>query len=296
MTISRELRSITMGFAGLTVGAAMSKETLHTAAILPASLIMMTVFLTFVVWFSYQLHRRFWKATPATAISCVWPGNVVLAFASAEALKADMERVTFVQTTRLLALVVILPLIAGGTVDDVDQYSDMSWTLAIAVALAAGCTFLAYRMKMVGGELFLTAAVTGVMVGFLEMPVHIPLPATILFQVIVGAYIGLALAGCRWTAMRRAFIPAVVSSACAAILTVLTAFPIGYWLDYPVAAVALSFAPGGAEAMILLAAAFHVDPGFVGLHHTVRLIALTLLFPLVLKFFAVKDYQVTGKR
>lgn len=296
MVISRELRSITMGFAGMTVGAAMSKETLNNAVILPATLILMVVFLTFVVWFSYQLHRRFWKASPATAISCVWPGNVVLAFASAEALNADMERVAFVQTTRLLALVVVLPLIAGGPIEDVVQSTNFSWPLVIAVGLAATCTYIAYKLKMVGGELFLTAAATGVIVGFLDMPVVIPLPATILFQVIVGAYIGLALAGCHWTAMRSAFVPAVVSSSCAAVLTLLVAFPIGMWLDYPVAALALSFAPGGAEAMILLAAAFNVDPGFVGLHHTIRLIALTLLFPLILKFFATKTYHVTGKR
>jgi len=296
LTISRELRSITMGFAGLTVGAAISKETLQNAAILPWSMALMCIFLVLVVGFSYHLHRRLWKASPGTAISCVWPGNVMLAFAGAEALKADMDRVTFVQTTRLLALVVVLPLIAGGTNGGTDADAAYTWPLLAAIALAAICSLIAYRLKMVGGELFLSAGAVGILVAVFDTPVPIPLVATNLFQVVVGAYIGLALAGCRWTAMRQAVVPAVVSSGIAALLTALAAFPIAWWLDYPVAALALSFAPGGAEAMILLAAAFNVDPGFVGLHHTIRLIGLTLLFPLILRLFASSIYQVTGSR
>jgi len=60
--------------------------------------------------------------------------------------------------------------------------------------------------------------------------------------------------------------------------------------------VTLALAPGGAEAMILLSVAFGVDPAFVGIHHTVRLVALTLGFPLVLRWAARADHQATGKR
>lgn len=38
--------------------------------------------------------------------------------------------------------------------------------------------------------------------------------------------------------------------------------------------------------MILLSAVFGVDPGFVGPHHTIRLIGLTLVFPLLARFTA----------
>ncbi|MEQ8831423.1 MAG: AbrB family transcriptional regulator [Alphaproteobacteria bacterium] len=296
LAIPKLVRSIAMGYAGLTVGATISHETLQSLSLLPWTIAAMILFLAAIVAGSYLLHRGVWKADPPTAISCVWPGNVMLAFAGAEAMKADMERVTIVQTVRLLALVMVLPLSAAGGAGGGDLLPSFSGAFLLAILFATVMTAVAIRLRMVGGELFLTAGAVGAFAAFLDTPIEVPTLATHGFQVVVGAYIGLALAACRGGAIRPAIAPAISGAVLAAVLTLAASLPVGLITGRPATEIALAFAPGGAEAMILLAAVFDVDAGFVGLHHTVRLLVLTLLFPIVLRAFASAAYQDTGRR
>lgn len=291
------VRSIGMGYAGLVVGAAISSETLRSAALLPASLLGMLLLLAAVVWGSYLLHRHLWGASPPTAIASTWPGNILLAFSAGEALKADMGRVSVVQLARLIALVVVVPLAAGG-VNAEASLGDVSLSgdLLLAGLITAVCVVIARRLAMVGGEMFLSAIAVGALTGAGLLQVAVPDLLTALFQVLVGAYVGLGLSRCSLAALRAAIRPALWSALLAALLTLAFALLFAWLLDYPAVAIALAYAPGGAEAMILLSAAFGVDAGFVGIHHTVRLIGLTLLFPLVLRLFVPPDHQATGRR
>lgn len=296
LTIPRGLRSVAMGFAGLAVGAAIRGETLQGAAdTLPFALLGMAFALTLMVLATFALHRRAFGASPETAVACSWPGNLMLVLASAESLKADLPRVSLVQTVRLFALVVLLPVVVG-TEAGAEKAAALTWDLLVAILVAAVCTGFAMRRRMVGGEMFLSAAAVGLLVATGSLEVTVPYEAGALFQVVVGAYVGIALAGCRRQALGVALKAAIASAVLAAALTLGTAVPMSLLLGEPVAAVALAYAPGGGEAMVLLALAFQVDPGFVGIHHTVRLIGLTFLFPAVLRLLAPAAYQATGSR
>ncbi len=290
------VRSIALGYAGLVVGAAIHGETLRAAALLPGSLLAMALLMALVVLLSYWLHRRVWGAGPATALACAWPGNALLALASAEALRADMDRVVVVQLARLLALVVALPLAvgAGGAAVAGDVPVTGGFLAACGVALlsvAAG-----RRLHLPGAEMFLAAIAVGTLVGLEVIEVAVPPAVNDFFQMVVGAFVGMSLGKCRLASLRGALAPALFSAVGAAALTLAAAVPLAWLMDYPTVALALSYAPGGAEAMILLATAFGVDAGFVGIHHTLRLIALTLLFPPVARLFLPRPHQVTGSR
>jgi uncharacterized membrane protein AbrB (regulator of aidB expression) len=56
----------------------------------------------------------------------------------------------------------------------------------------------------------------------------------------------------------------------------------------------LAYAPGGVEAMTIMAFALGLDPAFVGAHHVVRLIVLNVFVPLWLRRLSVKDKGKTG--
>jgi uncharacterized membrane protein AbrB (regulator of aidB expression) len=45
--------------------------------------------------------------------------------------------------------------------------------------------------------------------------------------------------------------------------------------------VMIAYAPGSVDAMMLLALALHLDPVYVGAHHVVRIIFVSLLLPLI---------------
>lgn len=296
LTMPPILRSIAMGFAGMTVGASIDRELFAAAAVIPWSLLAMFTLLTVFGWLTYVLHRHGYGASGATAISCAWPGNVLLAFAGAEALRADMERVAVVQMVRVVILMGALPLTIGAfhrseSAPAVPVTAD----LGIAAAVTLICTATALRARIAGGEMFLSAIAIGALSASGVLRFEMPGEALAALQVLVGVYIGLSLARCSRTAFLTALAPSLIGAVVAVVVTLGGAFALEGLLGVPAAALALAFAPGGAEAMILLAALFDADPGFVGIHHTLRLIVLTLLFPVMLRSFA-GAYHSTGKR
>ena len=101
------LRSIAMGFAGITVGAAITTETAELVSLLPLTLAVMFVFLAALISSIYLLHRYRWGASPSTALACSWPGNVLLVLISAESTRANMPQVAVVQSVRVLALMAV---------------------------------------------------------------------------------------------------------------------------------------------------------------------------------------------
>jgi uncharacterized membrane protein AbrB (regulator of aidB expression) len=53
-----------------------------------------------------------------------------------------------------------------------------------------------------------------------------------------------------------------------------------FWLGLPVGQIWLAYAPGGVEAMAIMALALNLDPAFVGAHHVVRILGLNVFSPL----------------
>jgi len=292
------LRALGMGFAGITVGSAVTRETLALAALLPLTLIAMFVYLAVLIAVIVFLHRHYWHASRATALASAWPGNVLLVFISAEASRANMQQVAVVQSVRVLALMGLLPMTIGLYQASLPTAAatGSGYDLAIAVAIALACIFAARRLRLVGGEMFLTAFAVGALSGAGLLHIAMPRPAIGFFQVVVGGFVGMELARSEARAFLAALKPAVATALFAALSTIAAAFALAPLIDYPAAALALALAPGGAEAMILLSVVFGVDPAFVGIHHTIRLVALTLGLPLALRWAAHADYQATGKR
>lgn len=287
VTVPGRVRNLAMAFAGMTVGTAVDRELLQSALILPWSALAMFAMLTLLATLTYWLNRRYRGASPATAISCAWPGNVLLAFIGADAMGADMKRVTVVQLVRVLVLMGMLPLVVGGLHGrEAEATVPLTLDFALASVIALACAALAMRFKAVGGELILATVVIGLLSAFGVLDFAMPTAALVALQVLVGVYIGVALARCSRQAYLDALMPSLAGAALAAVITLATAFLLSDLLGYPAAALALAFAPGGAEAMILLSAVFDVDPGFVGIHHTLRLLVLSLCFPFILRRFA----------
>ncbi len=54
----------------------------------------------------------------------------------------------------------------------------------------------------------------------------------------------------------------------------------------PTPEVMIAYAPGSVDAMMLLALALHLDPVFVGAHHVMRIISVSIVIPLVARRLA----------
>jgi uncharacterized membrane protein AbrB (regulator of aidB expression) len=66
-------------------------------------------------------------------------------------------------------------------------------------------------------------------------------------------------------------------------------------LPFRLADVAVAFAPGAQDTMMVLALALHLDPVFVGAHHLARLFAVTLALPLIVRVLAPGKKTKSGR-
>jgi uncharacterized protein len=278
------VRSVALGFSGIMTGAAVRVGGGYGSAEYAVSLIALVLFTAAVLAVSHYGHRLFWQVDNKTAFFSAWPGNMLLALVAAREHNADVDRVVIVQSMRIFILVVLIPLLISAFHPMVaSQQGRLDGDFFIAVLVAAVCVLVASRLRIVAGEMFFTAIAIGVLsyTGWLD--ISVPSIALHTFQVVVGAFIALNLARCSPGSFRSALGPSVAVAAIGGIMTFVFAIPLSWFLEISPAAAILAFAPGGAEPMILLSPVFGVDPGYVGIHHTVRLAGLTLAFPLIAK-------------
>jgi membrane AbrB-like protein len=281
------VRSVALAFAGIMTGATVTGTAFTGSGVLPWTVTALVALTLTLMALSFVAHRLIWSSSAATAFYSSWPGNTLLALVGAESSAADVDRVILVQSARIFLLVVILPLAIGVFHSAAEAAPGrIDADLLAAMPIAALSSWIALRLRILGGEMFLTAIAIGLLVMSGRLQIALPAPAISFFQVVVGGFIAINLARCKLSSLRSALAPSLAGAGIGAVLTFLFAFPLAAWLDVSPAALALAFAPGGAEPMILLSAVFGVDPGFVGLHHTVRLIGLTLVFPLLARFTA----------
>jgi membrane AbrB-like protein len=119
--------------------------------------------------------------------------------------------------------------------------------------------------------------------GILAVPVMPTLTGPrllILGFVATGAVIGARFRGSSLAALARTLPGAVGSVLLALALSAGFAALGSRWLDLPFGQLWLAYAPGGVEAMAVMALALRLDPAFVGAHHVTRILALNLVVPL----------------
>lgn len=278
------LRAPALILVGMSIGAALTPQTLSDVSKWPVSLSMLwvNVALIMVATSWYFRVRHGWRAD--TAFFAGLPGALSTTFVLAERSGADLPTVLLAQSIRLFALIAVLPLLisAGGGVT------------ATPVADAAGATDLAIMgvAAVLMGVLFARIGVpAGYLVGALVASggLHItglvtgrvPEPMMIPGFIVLGAFVGASFTKTRWATLKAhagaglmGFLVAfIVSLASSSAVAAITGLPLGQVL--------LAYAPGGQEAMAILAFALDLDPAFVGTHQIIRFVGMSLVVPLL---------------
>jgi membrane AbrB-like protein len=100
--------------------------------------------------------------------------------------------------------------------------------------------------------------------------------------VILGSVIGTRFCGVSITDLRTAFVAGGVVTVVVIVLAAAIAGGVSYLTGVPLDAALIAFAPGGLETMSAMAVMLHADPTYVGAHHVLRLMFLSVLMPIVL--------------
>jgi uncharacterized protein len=281
---------------GVTIGGAVTPDTLHGMAAWPLSIAMVCVASVAVTFATFSYLTRVHGWNNVTAIYASIPGGLaqVMALAAEEGHRCDLRGVAIVQTVRVVILTVVVPLalsLAGRTgvvrlrtsaVTAADAPAAFAALVGAATAVALGLTWMGFPGGLIFGPLAASAALHGSGLVAVTMP---PWLAT-------AAMIGLGtLAGGRFTGLGfrlLAWYFGAAFGAFAVSFAVTAAVAIGVTLATPLPAgeIIVAYAPGAVDAMMILALALNLDPVFVGAHHIARVFVVLLGMPLAIRYFA----------
>jgi uncharacterized protein len=287
------VRKVVFVLLGVSMGSAFTPETLATMFKWPASLLGLAVAVAGVMIAGVAYLHRVAHWSKPTAFFASVPGAMSYVLALALRSHADTRLVVVAQMLRLMVLMALLPIVVRATMPfelpppapASSPVFGLVGGLAIEIALGFALGFLLEWLKvpaglMVGGMIagaviHLSGAVSG------TMPHEILIPS----QVMLGAFVGLRFSGTDIRLLRDAAVPSLVSFVIAIAVAAAAAAAVAWGLHLPLGQVLVAFAPGGLEAMTILAFVLGLDPAYVGVHQLARFLGLSLLLPFVVRFY-----------
>ena len=274
---------------GIQTGTAVNTETVARAAQWPLSIVCLGVTVVFIVWACMFYYERYRYWNRPTALFASLPGALSIVILLASTSGADMRRVTISQCVRLVFLIAALPVVIVFispppvvTSSTAAMASIQEIIILVGASAAAGLLFA--WLKVPAG-LMLGAALMSAALG-LSGVVHGGAPNSILIpaNIILGVMIGLRFKGISWPELRMALGDGFAGFVIAMVIAVVGAVVTSTVADLPLALTLLAFAPGGLEAMTIMAFALNLDPAYVAAHQVARYIGLVLLMPVVTSF------------
>jgi membrane AbrB-like protein len=269
---------------GLQIGGAVTPETMETLSRWPSSLVLLAVTMAVLVLAGVVFYERVFGWDRATSFFAVMPGALSLSLAMAADTRADLAKVSVVQVIRLFALVAVLPSLingfsggCGGTMAMPAAGSLKDLAMVLGAGVVAGFVF--DKLKVPAGLMLGPALASGVM--HLTGVVHGVLPDWLLLPgfVFLGTMIGMRFAGVRPADIMSMAGAALSGLAVALAISTIGAAVVSHLVGIPFAHTMLAFAPGGLEAMTIMAFALNLDPAYVGSHQIARYVMIALAMP-----------------
>lgn len=287
-------RWIAMILSGIVIGSAATPDVMKSMAAYPASLALMLAAVVVSTIVCERFLVRFPGWSPATAFFAAVPGALSYVFAMATTVpNADLRRVAVVQVLRVFLLMGLAPLIvaeSGASIGGAPSGAvDSAATLAILLPVGAAAGFALEKARVAGGLLFGAMIVSGLAHAIGWAPGRPPALATIGAQVAIGLWVGARFVDFEWRLLGRSAAAAFGAFALAVAVTAVFAALATFALSIPFAQTAIAFAPGGLEAMTLLAFALGLDPLYVGAHHLARFMAIAMALPFAMRLRARFD-------
>jgi membrane AbrB-like protein len=287
LNVPHLVRNACFVIVGVSMGSTVTPDIFIAARTWPVSFMMVFVTVVLLLFVAAFVLRRVFSYDRTTALLAASPGHLSYVLSLAAEMRCDLRAVSISQSVRVLALTITVPLIvevfdlAGPESIVIVPTMDLPILLAILVASAVmGVLFKRWKFPaalLVGGVFVsigthVTGSVTGSVPNWLLTPTY----------VLLGSLIGTRFSGVSLADLRIGLISGLVVTAVVTALAASIAIMVSYLADVPLDAALIAFSPGGLETMAAMAVMLHADPTYVGAHHVLRLMFLSVLMPLVL--------------
>lgn len=288
LAVSNIVRNVAFVFVGIGLGSGISAETLQSFLHWPFAFLALAAMVWGILVVCRDLLMRWFEFDRQSAVLAASPGHLSYVLGLGDALHLDLARISVVQSVRLLALTLTVPVIGlwfgihmdGNILLPGIPMSLWDMSVMVACALGLGWVLLRFRVPaalMLGG-LFASAAahasgwITGAVAPIYGLPAF----------VVLGTLIGTRFSGVSLTDLKKAAWAGLATTLVGTVFAVVCAVPVAVLLDIPIPHVIVAFSPGGLETMVAMGAVLGANPGFVVACHVGRLLMLTVLVPLAL--------------
>ncbi|WP_342359949.1 AbrB family transcriptional regulator [Terrarubrum flagellatum] len=288
------LRDVAFLMTGTSMGAGVTPETVALLGKVPLSFLVLAISIVAIIYFSSLWLTKVHGWTREDAMLAAAPGALSTALAIAAARGGDVLGVAVVQTTRLFILVALLPgLIAwieGGQGSSLLALTQMSWgTLVLMLVGGAICGYALNKLKITAAAMLGAALFGAFLHGGGYVSGYTPMPIAIGGFVLVGVMIATRTRGLSWKAVFDYAAASAASFIIGGIVAGLCALAASWLINISIGATLLAFAPGGVEAMTLLAMSLAYDPLYVVAHHIARFMSIGLCIPI---WFRLTDKEL----
>ncbi|MET0239286.1 MAG: AbrB family transcriptional regulator [Sphingobium sp.] len=288
---SSSMRKPMAAVIGVMLGSSFHPDLFAQAQAWIVPLALLPIFLVNAALICVFYFRRVAGFDAATAFFSGMPGGIAEMVLMGAERGADERAIGLIHAARIFLVVFILPFLirlfhgpiplASGSVA-VEAGDTADWTLllwgggCIAIGLTLGRMFRLPAWHLIG-PLFVSAAVHAS--GLTDF--RIPAWALAAAQVGLGATIGCRFMGLSLPMLARILGIAAGSTAIMLTLTFLWAFGISWATGIDATLLILAYSPGGVAEMSMVALSLALEPGFVIIHHLVRVVFVLIGTPLL---------------
>ena len=276
---------------GLTIGSAFTPEILENLNTYLYSILLIIPYTIIVAFAGMYYYYKVLNFDKRTAFFSSMPGGVIEMVILGEQLKADTSKITLVQSSRLLFIVLTLPFIiqyifhidiSGNkliTTPINEIYLPDFFYLAIIGFLGAvGAKKLNVSAAYLIGPMILS------IIAFSSGFVHSKPPDELLkfVQVIFGTIIGFTFKGVTLKVIAKTLIGTFGHFVILALVSDIFISIVYFVFDFPIISILLAFSPGGQAEINLIAILVAANIPYITVHHIVRLFIVINIAP----FFA----------
>ena len=281
-----KLRNACILVLGINIGTAVTPEVLETAIHWPATLAVMSLCVLLILAVSSWTLTRWFSMDILSATLASAPGHLSYVLSIAIDANRNVGAIAIIQTVRVLALTLGLPLLVqfiyGSSGNDLLSSQDAQpWHLAATVVVSIPVAILFQRWNVPAAWLIAGMVISALGHGFNITPGRIPDTLASGALMIMGILIGSRFATTPPRETLGYLLPGLVVTALAGIISLLGVVVSFWMMGVHPALLIVAFAPGGVEAMAAIALSLGYDPAFVAAHHVFRLFLLSLLMPYV---------------
>ncbi|MAD42262.1 MAG: ammonia monooxygenase [Arcobacter sp.] len=235
-------------------------------------------------------YHRFLDFDKRTAFLSSMPGGVIEMVIIGEQIKANISKITLVQSSRLFFIVITLPFVI--------QYIfhiDISGNQIITVPLVDTNLKELFYLSCVGAIGAFIAKKLNISAAYLIGPmilsilihsnglIHTKIPDELIkfVQVIFGTIIGFTFKGVDYKTILQTLIATFGHFIILALISILFISLAYYLFDFSIISILLAFSPGGQAEINLIAILVAANIPYITIHHIMRLFIVMNIAPII---------------